>query len=223
MKTFTELTTRYRLTLTATAFAIGILGVVPWKLTAQQTESPSQSAESSTKDAEPTVSSQDSGEKKTRTVLVAKAQTPKSPELKVLDRLVGSWHIEVDENLGLPPGIGDEATIVTKWILQGRYIEIGIINSDGKQVVLELMTYDSDAGVYKIWAFSQNSPKPLPVTFRWNESKKTFTGKAEGDGITAHYDMVFIDNDQIEVTGTMTDASGNVLKGGLKAKMIRKK
>lgn len=227
MKTFSELTTRYRLTLTATVLAIGVLGVVPWKLTAQQTESPSQSAESSTKDAELTLFSQDSGEKKTRTGSVAKAQTPKSPELKVLDRLVGSWRIEVDETMGLPSGIRNGATVVTKWILQGRYIELRVINSDGKQVVQELMTYDSDAGVYNIWVFDQNLPKPGLVTLRWNESKKTFKGTAGnedvGNGITVHWDMAFIDNDQIDVTGTIKDATGNVLQDEIKAKMIRKK
>ena len=92
------------------------------------------------------------------------------------------------------------------------------------------MTYDSDAGVYKIWAFDQSLPKPSLVTLRWNESKKTFKGSSQiftgkedvGNGITMHFDIAFIDNDQIEVTGTMKDASGNVL-GGFKAKMFRKK
>ena len=93
------------------------------------------------------------------------------------------------------------------------------------------MTYDSDAGVYKIWAFDQNSPNPLPVTFRWDESNKTFKGTAQiftgkedvGNKITIHYDMAFIDNDHIEVTVTIKDASGNVLKSGIMGKMLRKK
>jgi len=227
MKTFSKLTPRYRLTLAATVFAIGVLGVVPWKLTAQETQSPPQSAEASAKDAVRAKSSRDSGEEKTRTGSVAKAKTPKSPELKVLDRLVGSWSIEADETMGLPSGIRNGATVVTKWILQGRYLELQVINSDGKQVVQELMTYDADAGIYKIWAFDQNLPKPALVTLQWNESKKAFTGTAGiedvGDGIKVQWDMAFVENGLIEVTGTIKDASGNLLQGEIKAKMIRKK
>jgi hypothetical protein len=158
----------------------------------------------------------------------AKAQTPKSPELKVLDRLVGSWQV-VEKQAN-----GDEekstATVVTKWILQGRYIELRGTDSDGKQVVLELWTYDSDAGVYKMWVFAPDSPKPVLVTFRWNESKKTLTAGIEDvvnaeipPGFTGGQLTVrFISNDQIEYTVTGKDASENVVFES-KGKMSRKK
>ncbi len=111
--------------------------------------------------------------------------------------------------------------MVAKWSLQGRYIEIRATDSDGKEGALELWTYDSDAGVYKLWTFWPFLPKPMASTFRWNESKKTFTGKGEVDGITAQVAIRFIDNDRQETTATMKDASGNVLFD-FKGKSFRK-
>ncbi len=143
----------------------------------------------------------------------AKAQTPKSPELKVLDRLVGSWRIEGVER----QANGDEkkitATVVSKWSLQGRYVELRITGSDGKEEALEFWTYDSDAGVYKMWFLGSNSPKPHSFTWRWNESKKTLTSVKEdmGNGITMQMTFRFIGDDRAEYTGTGKDASGNVV------------
>ncbi len=132
--------------------------------------------------------------------------------LKVLDRLVGSFRTESVERQANGDEKKSTGTGVTKWSLQGRYIESRGTDSDGKQKSLGLWTYDSDAGVYKAWIFESNSPKPLPVTLRWNESKKTFTGKGDGgNGITGQITIRFIDNDRSEWTVTAKDASGNVL------------
>ncbi len=99
----------------------------------------------------------------------AKAQTPKSPELKVLDRLLGSWRSESVVRRA-DAEKKRTATLVTKWSLQGQYIESRTTDSDGKQRSLSLWTYDSDAGVYKAWFFDANLP-PLLSTLRWNEWK----------------------------------------------------
>ena len=152
-----------------------------------------------------------------------KTQTPKSPELKVLDHLVGSWRYEVVERQANGDENKSTATTVTKWSLQGQYIESRVTDSDGKQVALNLMTYDSDAGVYNAWAFYPNSPKPFLFTYRWNESKNTLTGNGDlGNGITLQATTRFISDDRYEFTGTTKDASGNVL-GGFKGNALREK
>ncbi len=146
-----------------------------------------------------------------------------SPELKVLDRLIGSWRYEVVEGQANGDEKKSTATTVTKWSLQGQYIESRVTDSDGRQVALNLMTYDSEAGVYKAWAFYPNSPKPLLLTYRWNESKKTLTGDGDlGNGITLQATTRFTGNDRYEFTGTTKDASGNVL-GEFNGKSVRKK
>lgn len=208
MKTFSKITPRYHVLLTAAVFVIGVFGVVPWKLTAEQLEGTSPSEGLSTQ-----------GEN-------AKKSIP-SKEAKVLDRLVGTWSIEVDRDLKLPSGIQHGATVVVKWILQERFLELQVINSDGKLAVQELMTYDSNSGLYKIWAFDQFLSKPAVVSFRWNESKQSFKGSSggvdEGLGITAIWEMTFQDKDQISVNASLVDVSGKQLKYEIKAKMLRQK
>ena len=145
---------------------------------------------------------------------VARAQTPRLPDLKALDRLVGSWRVEIVS------GAEEKSRAVadTKWSLQGQYIETRVTDSDGKKTALSLWAYDSDAGVYKTWFFSSNVP-PTLSTLRWNESKKTFTGKGDvGNGITLQVDIHFINNDRFETTATVKGRSENVV-----TKWFRKK
>lgn len=140
------------------------------------------------------------------------AQTPKSPELKVLDRLVGSWRVEVVARQANGEEKKSTATGVAKWSLQGQYIESRTTDSDGKQVALSLYTYDSDAGVYKIWSFVSNSSRPTVTTLLWHESKETFKGRVDlGNGFTVQTTGRFIGNDRHDWTGTTKDAFGNVL------------
>ena len=148
---------------------------------------------------------------------------PKSPELKVLDRMVGKWRSEsvvIQAN-------GDEKKytedIVDKWSLQGQYIESRSTDSDGKQIALNLITYDSDEGVHKIWTFLPELPNPLVSKLRLNESKKSFAGQGDlGNGITTQIVIRFIGNDRRETTVTVTDASGNIMQE-YKGKPVRKK
>ena len=154
----------------------------------------------------------------------AKAQTPKSPELKVLDRFVGSWR---NESVGRQANGEEEKstdTSVAKWSLQGRYIEERGTDSDGKETFLSLCTYDSDAGVYKTWLFSPNLPPAVFSTLRWNESKKTLTSGKEdvGNGITGQLTVRFIGDDRSEFTVIVKDPSENVVME-LKGKSVRKK
>ncbi|MFQ5932485.1 MAG: hypothetical protein ACE5MM_08765 [Nitrospiraceae bacterium] len=146
----------------------------------------------------------------------------KSPELKVLDRLVGSWRFEIvekqangDERKSTPTGVG-------KWSLQGKYLEFRITGSDGKEAILHLFTYDSDARVYNMWTFVPDSQKPTLTPWQWDESEKTLTGQIDlGDGITMAATTHFIADDRWEYTGTTKDASGNVL-GEMKGKVFRR-
>ena len=147
--------------------------------------------------------------------------SPRSPELNVLDRLAGSWRFEIverqpnrDEKKSTPTGVG-------KWSLQGKYVEFRITGSDGKEDILHLFTYDSDARVYNMWTFVPDSQKPTLTPWQWDESEKTLTGQMDlGDGITMSATTHFIADDRWEYTGTTKDASGNVL-GEMKGKVFR--
>ena len=152
---------------------------------------------------------------------VVKAQTPKSPELKVLDRMVGSWRLEIVEKQANGDEEKSTATGVGEWSLQGKYVEYRITERDGDEAILHLFTYDSDAGVYNMWSFVPDSQKPTLTTWQWDESEKTLTGQMDlGGGITMRPTTHFIADDRWEYTATTKDASGNVL-GEMKGKVFR--
>ena len=151
----------------------------------------------------------------------AEAQTPKSPELKVLDHFVGSWRHELVSRQANGDEKKSTETVVTKWSLQGQYTEHRVTDSNGKQTTLALITYDSDAGLYKNWSFVSSSARPILNTLRWNESKMTFTAHADlGNGITMQTTTHFIGSDRYEFIGIRKNASGNVLDE-IKAKAFR--
>ena len=153
---------------------------------------------------------------------VAKAQTPKSPELKVLDRLVGSWRFEIVEKQANGDERKSTPTGVAKWSLQGKYLEFRITGSNGKEAILHFFTYDSDARVYNMWTFVPDSQEPTLTPWQWDESEKTLTGQMDlGDGITMPATTHFIADDRWEYTATTKDASGNVLRE-MKGKVFRK-
>ena len=90
----------------------------------------------------------------------------KSPEQEVLDRLVGSWRLEIVVKQANEDERTSTATAIGKWSLQGKYIEFGISGSDGKEEILHLFTYDSDARVYNMWSFVPDSQKPTLIPWR---------------------------------------------------------
>ena len=152
---------------------------------------------------------------------VVKAQTPKSPELKVLDRMVGSFRMEIVERQANGDEEENTATGVGKRSLQAQYLDFRITESDGKEAILHLFTYDSAAGVYNMWSFVPDSPKPTLTTCQWDESEKTLTGQMDmGAGSTMQMATHFITNDRWEYAVTTKDASGNVL-GEMKGKAFR--
>ncbi len=153
---------------------------------------------------------------------VVKAQTPKSPELKVLDRMVGSFRMEIVERQANGDEEENTATGVGKWSLQGTYLEFRIAGSDGKEDILHFFTYDSAAGVYNMWSFVPISPKPGLTTWQWDESEKTLTGQMDmGNGITMQAATHFVTDDRFEYTATTKDTSGNALSE-MKGTVIRK-
>jgi hypothetical protein len=114
-----------------------------------------------------------------------------------------------------------DTTGVGKWSLQGKYLEFRITGSDGKEAILHLFTYDSDARVYNMWSFVPDSQKPTLTPWQWDESEKTLTGQMDlGGGMTIQAATHFIADDRYEYTATTKDASGKVL-GEMKGKVFR--
>src|SRR5262245_36765285 len=80
----------------------------------------------------------------------AQSGPAKTPELKVLDRLVGQWK---DEMIFLVPKEEPlTATYTNRWVLDGRFLwSEGM--SDGKILDIQIMTYEPGKKEYHKWFF----------------------------------------------------------------------
>ncbi|MCA8996334.1 MAG: DUF1579 family protein [Planctomycetaceae bacterium] len=80
-----------------------------------------------------------------------------TPELKPLDRFVGTWEVEVFDKSGSRIGT---AQFQAKWILNGRFVEQRqrfLLGPSGKETQLRtLMGYDTEKSVYQRWTFLEN-------------------------------------------------------------------
>jgi hypothetical protein len=148
-----------------------------------------------------------------------------SPELKVLQRFVGSWEWEV---VLQPAEWTPEKTMMTgtakvEWILCGRMIQDKGILAPGNLHGLTLMAYDSENKVYQQWWFASDGNIPRgEIRGKWDEATQTFTWRERrSNGITSTKTDRFIDKDTLERTMVFKDRTGKVLLD-MKAKAKRK-
>ena len=148
-----------------------------------------------------------------------------SPELKVLQRYVGSWQWQMVSKPAewTPEKTTATATGKAEWILRGRMIEDKGVMFDNVHV-LALKTYDSDNKVYQQWWFDSNGNIPRgEYRGKWDEATQTFTWKGSlPNGITSTRTDRFIDKDTLESTVVFKDRTGKVLMD-MEAKAKRKK
>jgi hypothetical protein len=95
------------------------------------------------------------------------------PELKRLDRFVGTWSMEGNLVDSDEKNIKGETTF--RWLPGGFFLEQRAhIDFMGLQIEsLELIGYDPDTGTFPSTVYSNFSPQALPYTW-----------KVEGDGVT---------------------------------------
>src|SRR4051812_48268053 len=76
---------------------------------------------------------------------------PKSPELKVLDRLVGKWESASISKVAewTPAEIRATGKLTREWILDGRFLQETSTQSDVNAIVM--FTYDSQKSAYRWW------------------------------------------------------------------------
>jgi hypothetical protein len=161
----------------------------------------------------------------------AKADPARPAELKVLDRWVGRWDMEVTIKPGawVPAGSKGKFVATTAWDLNNRFIrsdakgqtERG--DQKGDAAFMWICTWDPQRGEYRNWVFWSNaatddSPAGIwggnPVaSSTWDEATKTLTTKMEDKeaGITSQGVTRWIDDDHHEFTATIKDAAGDVL------------
>ena len=153
-----------------------------------------------------------------------KPDAKQSPELRVLERFVGSWEETIElRSKGAPKPSLLKIASTRKWILGGKMIENKGTWSPGNVEFLHLMTYDPKRREYRQWYFDVNNPASLGEDRgRWDEATQTLTwnGKLD-DGNTMETAERFIDKDTFTWTSVVKDRSGQVLET-IDAKVRRK-
>ena len=102
----------------------------------------------------------------------------KSPEFKMLDRLVGSWKFEFGE--GPTRSTGE---FKAEWILDGRFVQKkGFIKGPDGNVVktTSLVTYLPDEKKFRTWSFMSNGTTNVG-TATWDSKRKVLNETRKDD------------------------------------------
>ena len=141
--------------------------------------------------------------------------TQQSPELKVLQRFVGSWQQQVLINTAewISERLTMTATVTADWILSGRMVENKGVYSPGGMRFLVIVAYDAENKEYRQWCFDSHGTIPRGDESRgkWDETTQTFTWlSSTSDGGTQTQTHRFIDKDAFEWTLVRKDRNGKV-------------
>ncbi len=146
--------------------------------------------------------------------------TPKSPELKVLDRFAGTWNAKgVNKRAEWNP----EETHFTgrgqfQWILKGQFLSCQArLQTPGQaedSEFLLLQTYDKEKKVYRRWYFDSAGLFPRSdTTGRWNPNTQTLTWTSDlGEGRTQTVIDRFLDKDTTQWSIVVKDKKGTIFQ-----------
>jgi hypothetical protein len=156
----------------------------------------------------------------------AQEAAPASPELRVLEKWIGTW----DEVLTNKPTewlpTAGTSTAVTKreWALDGKFVRAEGHWEPAKTKYLHLMTYDPAVGKYRSWYFdSANSIPRDAVTGVWDEKTATMTWEGvHENGVRTKGTHRIVDEDHQEWSVTATNRAGTVVMD-LSGKSTRRK
>ena len=136
--------------------------------------------------------------------------------LEPLNRRIGTWvHKNYHKKAPWTPEaktISGEETV--KWVLNKKYIQGDVIHDDGTKAHW-LVTYDSEAKVYRSWFFhTQHFPRGETVG-RWDAKAERMDWKMDlGNGLRAEMSFKRSGKDKIVWTMTIRDASGKLMFDG---------
>ena len=97
---------------------------------------------------------------------------PPPPEMKAVERLVGTW--EVEQTTSVPKETGSNTHVVKReLVLGGRFVQGMGGFDDGKPDFTTMYTYDSQRKTYRNWFF-HSSGFYWEATGTWDESDEAF-------------------------------------------------
>ena len=144
-------------------------------------------------------------------------------ELKVLDRLVGTWDAETVSKPAewTPKEVRSKSELTRKWVLKNQFVrEVGR-SWDGQQTLL-MWSYDSQKKAYRYWFFTSQG-NTHEATGRWDKQAKTLTMKTDiGNGVTSTGRVRFVDENTHVWTAIAKNREGKVFFH-MEGKVTRKK
>ena len=134
-------------------------------------------------------------------------------ELKVLDRMVGTWDAvsTMKPAEWTPDGGRSTMKITREWILNGRFVMDTPLHSNGQEG-MTIIGFDPNQKVYQGWRFNSEGEFPRsPFKGSWNAKSQTlsYVGKLE-DGKTNRSSVRFFGRNQEVWEIKVTDADGKV-------------
>ena len=146
------------------------------------------------------------------TEAVGQESSAPPPEMKPLERLLGTWKVE---QIVKVPKETRSTTVVVKreLVLGGRFVQAtGGFDDKGKPTFTGMYTYDSNRRTYRYWFFLSGGFY-WELTGTWDESTQTFTwkGKSQADATgTMTATLRFLDETTFVFSLIARDASGGI-------------
>jgi hypothetical protein len=134
------------------------------------------------------------------------------PEMKVLERYVGTWKKDDTIKIADGPEITSTGFATHKLVLGGRFLESTSVSNPGEHQVLQLSIYDDKQRIYRSWYFDSNG-QTSEWKGTWDNDSKTWTQTANlGHGHTATSTFRFVDDATIasSLTGRRSDGKVSV-------------
>lgn len=131
-------------------------------------------------------------------------------QLKVLDRLLGTWDVRVTARAPLPGTVTYSETY--EWVL-GRQFLRGetTVKSDGTKD-LSMTTYDAAAGGYRLWVFNSKGTAVELPSGTWDEQTRSMSWKSGPNAdVSFSGRWTFPDANTRRWTARLSDWKGKVL------------
>jgi hypothetical protein len=158
----------------------------------------------------------DSGEKVLATwSKLEKADPPLSLELKVLERLVGSWDVVGISKPAAwtPKEVRTTSKVTRKWVLDGHFLQDTTEASDGQEM-FSLMTFDSQVKKYRSWWFSSEGDNNKS-SGDWDGATETISLKSNLDEkLVGQTSVRFVNKDRHVVKMEIKDGDGKLYFDG---------
>lgn len=140
-----------------------------------------------------------------------RAEEPALPELKPLDRFVGSWKTTTE-------GADLTGKAKTQWVLGGRFVQQKYSLSDGSEG-MNLRGYDPKSKKHVMFTFDSRGTM-LKQEGTWDKATNTLTVEGDAGNVVVVTKAHFPDKDTEEWSITVQDKDGKVLQT-FKGKNVR--